>query len=180
MNDWRSDGGLGDCAPPAPSTGGAAPPRPTWGGNAPPGAHPAGAGLTGSQQTTLRVLWILYVVLGAMLLAVGLAMMAIGSVAAFAGAAAGHHGGHGPPGVFFAFLFWIYAVPLAVGGALGVLEGLLLRKRRNLTFCTVVAAISCAGIPWGTALGVVTLVMLSQPAVRAAFDRPGDSRDLFR
>jgi len=157
MNDLRSDGGPGDCAPPAPATG-----------------------LSGSQETTLRVLWILYVVLGAMLLALGLAMMAAGSVAVVLGAAARHHGGHGPPGAFFAFMFWIYAVPLTAGGAVGVLEGLLLRKRRNLTFCTVVAAISCAGIPWGTALGVVTLVMLSQPAVRAAFDRPGDSRDLFR
>jgi hypothetical protein len=40
-----------------------------------------------------------------------------------------------------------------------------LRERRSRTFCMIVAAISCLGIPYGTVLGIFTLAVLTRPSV---------------
>jgi len=45
-----------------------------------------------------------------------------------------------------------------------------LRQRRSWVFCIVVAALSCIGIPFGTALGVFTLLVLSRHSVKCMFD----------
>lgn len=73
-------------------------------------------------------------------------------------------------------LGWIFvAIPLflmAMGwtiAALMVAAGRRLRQRRSPTFCMVIAGISCMFFPWGTVLGVFTLVVLSKPSVRALF-----------
>jgi heme A synthase len=52
-----------------------------------------------------------------------------------------------------------------------VLSGLALRKRqrRNLTF--VVACIICINVPFGTLLGVFTLIVLSRASVKALYDQ---------
>lgn len=60
-------------------------------------------------------------------------------------------------------LGWAYAIALVAAG-----RCLQLRKRR--TFCMVVACLSCANVPLGTALGVFTLIVLSRPTARALFD----------
>lgn len=44
-----------------------------------------------------------------------------------------------------------------------------LAARRNRTFCIVVAAIDCLSIPFGTALGVFTILELSKEPVRRSF-----------
>lgn len=49
------------------------------------------------------------------------------------------------------------------------LAGRYLRERRRHTFCVVVAAISCAFQPLGTVLGVLTLIVLFRPSVKATF-----------
>jgi hypothetical protein len=41
------------------------------------------------------------------------------------------------------------------------------RKWKGLIFAT--AAISCFGVPWGTALGVFTFLVLSRPSVASQF-----------
>lgn len=46
-----------------------------------------------------------------------------------------------------------------------------LRLRKNYVFCQVVAGLSCVDIPYGTALGVTTLVVLGRPSVRDLFER---------
>lgn len=73
-------------------------------------------------------------------------------------------------------LGWVFvAVPLffmAVGwtvAALMVTAGRRLRQRRSHTFCMVIAGISCMFMPWGTVLGVFTLVILNKPNVRTLF-----------
>ena len=48
-----------------------------------------------------------------------------------------------------------------------------LRKRTNYTFCLVVAAIECMFMPFGTVLGVFTIVVLSRPSVKAMFESGG-------
>ncbi|HXR48621.1 MAG TPA: hypothetical protein VN784_14390 [Candidatus Limnocylindrales bacterium] len=41
------------------------------------------------------------------------------------------------------------------------------RRYKGLIFAT--AAISCLGVPWGTALGVLTFLVLSRPSIAAQF-----------
>src|SRR5258706_15979885 len=41
------------------------------------------------------------------------------------------------------------------------------RKWKGLIFVT--AAISCLGVPWGTALGVLTFLVLTRPSVASRF-----------
>ncbi len=48
-----------------------------------------------------------------------------------------------------------------------------LRQRRSRIFCIVVAGLSCIGIPFGTALGVFTLLVLSRTSVKQVFDSSG-------
>jgi disulfide bond formation protein DsbB len=48
--------------------------------------------------------------------------------------------------------------------------GRCLAQRRRYLLCMVVAGIACIFMPFGTALGVFTLVVLSRPAVKAAFE----------
>jgi hypothetical protein len=50
-----------------------------------------------------------------------------------------------------------------------VAAGYFLRKRQKHTFCLVVAGVECIFIPFGTVLGVFTIVLLVQPSVKALF-----------
>ncbi|MEM1109447.1 MAG: hypothetical protein AAGH99_12245 [Planctomycetota bacterium] len=51
-----------------------------------------------------------------------------------------------------------------------VLAGRRLKNRRSHRFCFVLAAIECVFIPLGTVLGVFTILVLSRPSVKAAFE----------
>jgi hypothetical protein len=57
---------------------------------------------------------------------------------------------------------------LALATALGF-AGTFLRQRRRWMYCVVVDAVACSLFPFGTVLGVLALVTLSQPEVRARF-----------
>jgi len=59
-------------------------------------------------------------------------------------------------GVAFALLSWLTAQ--------------YLRDRRHWTFCIVIACLTCLQFPWGTALGVLTILVLSRPEVKALFE----------
>lgn len=50
-----------------------------------------------------------------------------------------------------------------------IVAGKRLAQRRSHTFCTVVAAIQCLMFPFGTALGVFTLIVLCRPSVKQLF-----------
>ncbi len=62
-------------------------------------------------------------------------------------------------------LGWAYAVALAFAGR-------FLSRNSNYTYCLVIAAISCAYFPLGTALGVLTLIVLMRPTVKIRFGLP--------
>ena len=51
------------------------------------------------------------------------------------------------------------------------LAGRYLTQHRSYIFCLVMAALSCAFFPFGTVLGVFTIVLLQKDAVRQLFDR---------
>ncbi len=66
----------------------------------------------------------------------------------------------------FAMLFilagWALAICLIIAGR-------NLAQRRHYMFCLVVAAIACAFMPFGTVLGVFTIIVLMRPSVKELF-----------
>jgi hypothetical protein len=59
-------------------------------------------------------------------------------------------------------LGWAFAVCVA-------LAGLFLLKKRHHLFCVVMGGVECMFMPFGTVLGVLTIVMLMKPSVKAMF-----------
>jgi len=51
-----------------------------------------------------------------------------------------------------------------------IYAGRCLAQRKYHTFCFVIAAICCLSIPFGTVLGVFTIIVLSRPSVKALFE----------
>jgi len=66
-------------------------------------------------------------------------------------------------GAMFILLGWTFAACLAYSGR-------CLGRRKNHTFCMVMAAIACMFMPFGTILGVFTLIVLVRPSVKALFN----------
>jgi len=58
---------------------------------------------------------------------------------------------------------WTLAAVLFAGGR-------CLARRKRYTFCLVVAAISCIFMPFGTVLGIFTIIVLLRPSVKELFD----------
>lgn len=72
-------------------------------------------------------------------------------------------------GLFFAA---IPAVMIAGAQALAVtlvMAGKRLRAHSHYTFCQVMAAVSCVFMPFGTVLGIFTLIVLARPSVKTLF-----------
>jgi hypothetical protein len=89
-------------------------------------------------------------------------------------------GKDGPPAVLFAGLFIVFAlVWILTSWALAaslVVAGRSLAQRRRRTYCLVVAAVAAMMcMPFGTILGVLTIIVLLRPTVRDAFEGAGTS-----
>jgi hypothetical protein len=66
----------------------------------------------------------------------------------------------------FAFISgWTMAVCLLFAAG-------FLRRRTHHLFCIVIAGLSCLFFPFGTALGVFSLIVLLRPSVKAVFEHP--------
>ena len=92
-------------------------------------------------------------------------------IAIASGAFSGVDGDEVPP--FIGWLFIVIAVIMIVIG-LGVaglmaFAGRAIRQRRNHTFCVVVAAVACLMFPFGTVLGIFTIIILSRDSVKRLF-----------
>lgn len=82
----------------------------------------------------------------------------------------------GPPVVlgWFFVAFGLLLVILAVADVIGlIVAGRSLARQRRWLFCMIMAGISCAMFPLGTALGVFTIIVLSKPEVKALFSAAG-------
>jgi len=53
-----------------------------------------------------------------------------------------------------------------------ILAGRYIAKRKNHTFCLVMAGVECIFTPFGTVLGVFTIITLIRPSVRGLFETP--------
>jgi hypothetical protein len=95
---------------------------------------------------------------------------------------------HDPDTAVFGWLIvGIATVIMSFGIAFAValaMAGRYLSLRRRYTFCLVMAGLSCLFMPFGTVLGVFTIIVLSRESVKEAFegaaerdqDTPGPSR----
>jgi|CXWL01.1.fsa_nt_gi hypothetical protein len=86
--------------------------------------------------------------------------------------ATGHGAPNGPP----AFVGWMFMLLGGVGVLAGwtlaacvVAAGRNLTRARRHTFCLVVAGLLCMVMPFGTVLGVFTILVLLRPSVQARF-----------
>jgi hypothetical protein len=81
-------------------------------------------------------------------------------------------GGNPPPPEVLHLFVWFYvfgALILALALALNLASGMFLRQKRNRTFSLVIGAMNCLQVPFGTALGVFTIVVLSRDSVRELY-----------
>ena len=84
------------------------------------------------------------------------------------------HGNDQPPafvglllvflGGFFILFGWTFAV-------LTLIAGRCIARRKHCTFCFVVACLECLSIPFGTILGVCTIMVLNRASVRELFNQ---------
>ena len=65
-------------------------------------------------------------------------------------------------GAIFFLFGWAFAISLAISGR-------RLGRRTHHTYCFVVACLSTIFFPFGTALGVFTIIVLSRPSVKTLF-----------
>jgi hypothetical protein len=87
----------------------------------------------------------------------------------------GRHDTPPPPGLFLGFAGLLGLIILLgwIFGAFQIYAGRCLRARRNYLLILVVAGVECIFIPWGTALGVFTILVLQRLSVRALFPAEG-------
>ena len=89
-------------------------------------------------------------------------------------------GGQPPP----PFIGWIFAI---IGGGLMILgwafavclimAGRFIAKRKHYIFCLVMAGLNCLFMPFGTVLGVFTIIVLIRPSVKELF-APSENLEL--
>jgi hypothetical protein len=71
-------------------------------------------------------------------------------------------------------IFWgVLTLLLWVKAAFVAYSGTCLRQGKHRTLSQVVACLCCLNMPFGTLLGVFTLVVLGRPSVRAGYEAPG-------
>ena len=84
------------------------------------------------------------------------------------------HGKGGEPPASFGWLFaGIGTMGVLVGwtmAAMTAFTGRMLSRWRRYNVCLVVDGLLCMFVPFGTVLGVLTIVILSKPHIRALFD----------
>ena len=106
-----------------------------------------------------------------------MALSCLGILYVFGGTIVAAVGGkNGEPPVWIGLmLVFMGVVVILLGwgfGGLTIWAGRCLATKRHYVFCIVMAAISCLSMPFGTALGVFTLIVLGRPSVKQLFSQP--------
>jgi hypothetical protein len=87
-----------------------------------------------------------------------------------------HTNGSAPPDAFIGWIFLIMgSVFILFGWALSIciiLAGRKLKQRKSRMYCMVVAGIECMFMPFGTVLGVFTLIALNKDSIRQSYAQP--------
>jgi hypothetical protein len=72
-------------------------------------------------------------------------------------------------GLFFAALPAIMIVAAQAFAVTIAVAGRRLRAHSHYTYCQVMAAVACVFMPFGTVLGIFTLLVLARPSVKTLF-----------
>lgn len=81
-------------------------------------------------------------------------------------------GANPPPAAFGWFFIVFAAVFIIIGWTFSICNfyaGKFLKDRRNYTFCFVMSCINCAMVPFGTVLGVFSIIVLVRDSVKNIF-----------
>lgn len=73
--------------------------------------------------------------------------------------------------MFFAILGGAVSAFMAALSVMKFLTARAIGRRRSRLLCLITATISCFALPYGTALGVATFLVLTRPTVRELFRR---------
>lgn len=129
-------------------------------------------------QEHLRLLSIFHYVVGgitALFACFPLIHLAVG-IAVVSGMFPVRPGEEGMNLLFGWFFIVIASALILIGWTLAVailLAGKFLAQRTHYMYCFVVAAIECILMPFGTVLGVFTILVLNRPSVKALFQSEG-------
>jgi len=77
-----------------------------------------------------------------------------------------------PPAIMFRILAGVIGLIIICGWTLGALTayaGHCIKKRKHKVFIYVMAGINCIWIPYGTLLGIATILLFQWPEVQAEF-----------
>lgn len=141
------------------------------------GPPPTASALSREDEEHLHLLSIFHyvvAVIGGLIACIPLIHVTIGAFMAFCPDifADGHP--PSPPPQWVGFLFMaigLFACSVGWGFAIALaFAGRCLARRRYYYYCFVLAALACSFFPFGTVLGVFTIIVLCRPAVRAAFE----------
>lgn len=69
----------------------------------------------------------------------------------------------------FIWFYLFMGILLLTGLVLNVLSGFFLLQKRNRVFSLIIGGLNCLQIPFGTALGVFTILVLSRDSVRQLY-----------
>ena len=67
-------------------------------------------------------------------------------------------------GALIFILGWVFAV-------IQFLAGRYMSQKKHRTFCFIAAGINCMGVPYGTAIGVMTFIVLTRKSVQNKFEQ---------
>ena len=123
----------------------------------------------------LRLLSIFYYIKGgitALFACIPIIHVVLGLVFIFAPHVFGH-GNDQPPaflglllvmlGGFLILFGWVFAI-------LALITGRCIARRKHYTFCFVMACVECLSVPFGTVLGVFTILVLNRVSVKEQFN----------
>lgn len=125
----------------------------------------------------LRLLSIFYYIWAGLQSLGGLIGLAFIGVGAFLASSTQLAQTNNPPppwfGAIFAGIGALVLVAVEGMAALSFFTGRFLSRRQHHTFCVVISAVNCMSLPFGTALGVFSILVLQRPSVKALFRGSG-------
>jgi hypothetical protein len=127
----------------------------------------------------LKLLSIFHYVVGglmALIACVPIIHLVVGLVMVFSPNSMAGNGGEPPPqaiGWLFVFLAGGFILLGWVGAICLLLAGWFLRSCKHYLFCMVVAGFACLFQPFGTVLGIFTIIVLIRPSVKQLFEAGG-------
>ena len=100
--------------------------------------------------------------------------MALGLVFILSPETFGESGGDAPPAIFGWLFFVVGLVFFLIGQVVSIciiVSGRFLAKKKRYLFSFILGCIECAFVPFGTVLGVFTIIVLSRESVKELYRR---------